>query len=300
MKQQLKPIFRAYQRACHLDHVIAHRFPAIIQLPYLLCHMLQLLQIRTQQIPHGIVGICNIRKPSRRIQLWHDLKGDQRFIPFRITVIGQQLNRLTDALTEVLQSELHNCPCFLTQRHHIGNGGNTGQHHMLLYLPQQCTGNLQRNAGSGQCFKAFPHQKRMQQIQTGEFLIHGMMIRNDYIHPSVSCLRERIQCLHAVINGDQQAVPLFMCQLHRMLLQTVALCKAVRYIKSGLYAIAAQRIHKNRCRANAVRIIISAYHDPLLILLRLIDALCNLLHSVCRERVCQLRLLQKLSYLFIL
>ena len=163
---------------------------------------------------------------------------------------------------------------------------------MLLYLSQQCTGNLQRNAGSGQCFKALSHQKRMQQIQTGKFLIHGMMIRNDHIHPSVSCLRECIQRLDTVINGDQQAVPLFMCQFYCMLLQTIALCKAVRYIKSGLYAIAAQRIHENRRGANPIRIIISAYHDALLVLLRLIDTLCDLLHSVCGKRICQLRLLQ--------
>ena len=171
---------------------------------------------------------------------------------------------------------------------------------MLLHFTQQCTGNLQCDTGTGQRFEALPHQKGMQQIKTWKFLIHGMMIGYDHIHPSVSCLCESIQRLDSVIDGYHQAVALFVRQLYSLLLQSIAFRKTVRYIEPCLNAVTAQRVHQDGGGTDTVCIIIPAYHNLFLILLCLIDACCDLLHTICGKRVCQLRLLQKLSYLFIL
>ena len=113
--------------------------------------------------------------------------------------------------------------------------------------------------------------------------IDGMMVRDDDVDAQFLRFLQCLMRAHAVVHGDEQSILPLGSQLHRVRVKSVSLAEAVRDVKAAFDAEAPQRIHHDRRRADAIRIIVAADHHLFLACLGNADTRSDFSHALCSK-----------------
>ena len=245
-------------------------------------------------------SISRIVKPSRRIDPRNEIERDKSLIQ---SLARRQEHLVHHAHADIgrifhaLKSTLDNCSVLIGNRYKVSDRCKSRKLDCLtpdiardLILPvlAQSLNELQRNARAAKIDERICVVRPLRAdnaVSRRQFILNIVVVSNDDLNAAALKLLHRINIRNAAVYGNNEIRLLLNDLVHDLLGQAIAVFRPVRHDVINIYRVAPEITHKDRCRSNAVAVVIAVNKDLSMAVDRLINNVDSLAHVIIKERI---------------